>query len=445
MANLVRALRRRAAILSWLLASPFAVAAAGQAPQPAPQPGPPLTLEAAVAQARANSQAYLSAVTTAQLAAEDVTQSRAALLPSVNGFGQYIRTQPNGTPSGVFVSNDGPNLYNVWANVHGEIFSPGKWAEYRGAAAASALAKAKADVAARGIVATVVQNYYGLAAAIRKAASAQLSLTEARQFLGITQQLEAAGEAAHSDVIKAQIQVAERERDLSEAELNVLKTRLGLTVLIYPDFRDDVAIVDDLEAPPPLPPLNTINAAANVGNPDLRAAQATVQQETFGRSVARGAVLPDLSVDYFYGINANQFAIYNEEHQRLLGSVAQIQLSVPLWTWGAAQSKLRQAELKIQQAKADLTLTERQLLANQRTFYAEAQTAASQVASLRTSLDLAAESLRLTVLRYQAGEVTVLEVADAQTTLQQARNAYDDGLVRYRVALAALQTLTGTL
>ena len=38
-----------------------------------------------------------------------------------------------------------------------------------------------------------------------------------------------------------------------------------------------------------------------------------------------------------------------------------------------------------------------------------------------------------------------LEVVDAQTTLIQARNAYGDGLVRYRVALAALQMLTGTL
>ena len=45
----------------------------------------------------------------------------------------------------------------------------------------------------------------------------------------------------------------------------------------------------------------------------------------------------------------------------------------------------------------------------------------------------------------EAGDATVLEVVDAQTTLIQARNAYDDGLVRYRVALAALQTLTGTL
>ena len=67
------------------------------------------------------------------------------------------------------------------------------------------------------------------------------------------------------------------------------------------------------------------------------------------------------------------------------------------------------------------------------------------MASLRESLDLATESLRLTVLRYEAGEVSVLEVVDAHTTLVDARNAYNDGLVRYRVALAALQTLTGTL
>jgi outer membrane protein TolC len=64
---------------------------------------------------------------------------------------------------------------------------------------------------------------------------------------------------------------------------------------------------------------------------------------------------------------------------------------------------------------------------------------------LKSSLDLAADNLRLTVLRYQAGESTALEVVDAQSILTQARNAYSDGLARYRVALATLQTLTGNL
>jgi outer membrane protein TolC len=61
----------------------------------------------------------------------------------------------------------------------------------------------------------------------------------------------------------------------------------------------------------------------------------------------------------------------------------------------------------------------------------------------RHTEELAAESLRLTLLRYEAGEATILELVDAQSTLTLARNAYDDGLVRYRVALANLQTLTG--
>ena len=162
-------------------------------------------------------------------------------------------------------------------------------------------------------------------------------------------------------------------------------------------------------------------------------------------------MLPSVSFDYFYGINANEFATHssptpeNPSGVNLLGSSAQIQLNVPLWTWGAAQSKVKQAQLRAQAARSDLTLAQRQLQASVGTFHREAEVARDQVASLRESLDLSTESLRLTLLRYQAGEVSVLEVVDAQTTLIQARNAYDDGLVRYRVALAALQTLTGTL
>ena len=395
-------------------------------------------------QARANSQQFRSAQLASDLAAEDKKQARAALLPSVNGFSQYIYTQPNGTPSGVWVPNDGPRVYAMWLNVHGDVFSLQKWSEYRAAAAGEAVARAKADIATRGLVATIVQNYYGLVAAQRKLANAQQGLREAQQFLDITQKQENGGEVAHSDVIKAQIQVTQRTRDAQDAELALLKSRLGLSVLVFPDFRDTFSVVDDLQAMVPLLPLDRSEGDGRDQQP-RSAAEASVQQETLGVGVARGGVLPSVSFDYFYGINANEFATYDPEGHRLLGSVAQVQLTVPLWNWGAAQSKLKQAQLRVQAAKSDLTLAQRQLQANISTFHREAEIARDQVASLRESLDLSTESLRLTLLRYQAGEVSVLEVVDAQTTLIQARNAYDDGLVRYRVALAALQTLTGTL
>jgi outer membrane protein TolC len=398
-----------------------------------------------LAQARSNAQQFRAAELAFQLAIEDRKQARAALFPALSEFSQYIRTQPNGTPSGVFVANDGPNIYNTWLTVHGDVFAPGRWADYRAASAAEAVARARADVAGRGLVATIVQNYYTLIAAMHKAISAQQSLQEAEQLLDITQRLETGGEVAHSDVLKAQIQVTQRRREAQEAELTVIKSRLGLSVLVFPDFRENFAVVDDLHDAMPLPALEGVKAAAAAYSPDVRSAEASVRQEVSGVSLARSGVLPSISFDYFYGINANQFAIYNPEGNRLLGSVVQAQMTVPLWNWGATQSKLRQAQLRVQQARTDLTLAQRQLQANVAIFHREAEAASDQVTSLRESLDLATETLRLTLLRYQAGEVSILEVVDGQTTLIQARNAYDDGLVRYRVALAALQTLTGTL
>ena len=430
-----------------LLAAVLRVAAPA-AGQPAAQPAaaaPPLTLQAVLDLARANSQQFRAAQLASDLAAEDRKQAKAALLPSVSGFSQYIYTQSNGTPSGVWVPNDGPNVYAMWLNVHGDVFSYAKWAEYKATAASDALARAKADAATRGLVAAIVQNYYGLVAAQRKLASGQQGLHEAQQFLDITKKQEAGGEVAHSDVVKAQIQVSQRGRDAQDAELAVLKTRLGLSVLVFPDFRDTFSVIDDLQTIGPLPPLAALKESAEANSPEVRAAQASVQQESSGAEIARGGVLPSVSFDYFYGINANEFATYDPEGRRLLGSVAQVQLNVPLWTWGAAQSKMKQAQLRVTAAKGDLTLAQRQLQASITTFHREAENARDQVASLQESLDLSTESLRLTLLRYQAGEVSVLEVVDAQTTLIQARNAYDDGLVRYRVALAALQTLTGTL
>jgi outer membrane protein TolC len=443
----------RLLIAGLLAAAPAAGSAPAGEQQPTPAPATaapvtsdgPLTLQAVLDQARANSQQFRSAQLASDLAAEDKKQARAALLPSLSGFSQYIYTQPNGTPSGVWVPNDGPRVYAMWLNVHGDVFSLSKWAEYHGAAAAEAVARAKADVAGRGLVATIVQNYYSLVSTQRKFASAQQGLLEARQFLDITQRQENGGEVAHSDVVKAQIQVAQRTRDAQDAELAVLKSRLGLSVLIFPDFRDTFTVADDLQAMAPLLPLTDLKASAVTSSPDLRVAELSVQQETLGVGVARGGALPSVSFDYFYGINANDFATYDPEGHRLLGSVAQVQLNVPLWNWGAAQSKLKQAQLRVQAARSDLTLAQRQLQANVSMFHREAEIARDQVASLRASLDLSTESLRLTLLRYQAGEVSVLEVVDAQTTLIQARNAYDDGLVRYRVALAALQTLTGAL
>ena len=136
---------------------------------------------------------------------------------------------------------------------------------------------------------------------------------------------------------------------------------------------------------------------------------------------------------------------YEVTGRKNLGYVAQAALNIPIWNWGTTRSRIKQAEYKQEQARLDLSMARKSLDSAGAAAYAEAQGAARQIASLRASVDLAAESLRLTVLRYQAGEGTALEVVDARNTLLLSRNGYDDGLARYRVAAANLRLLMGTL
>jgi outer membrane protein TolC len=445
--------------LSRLSAFIALLALVGSTPAQTPQAPLTITLQDALARARQYGTQIQSANINALLAREDRAQAKAATLPSLNAFNQFIYTEANGTPSGVYVANDGVHVYNEQAQVHQELLSLVRHGEIRRAMAAEAVAKAKAEVAVRGLNATVIQDYYAIVSAQRRFANAQTSLRESDQFLDISQKQEKGGEVAHADVIKAQITQQQRQRDLQDADLNIEKARIALGVLIFPDFRSDYAVDDDLQPPSNLlVPFPEARAKATATSPDLRAAQAEIEEAGYDINVARYAFLPSLGVDFFYGIDANQFAASASNvddtgravlpqatmaNRQNLGYSAQVTLNIPVWNWGATRSKIKQAELRRQQAELDLTLAQRTLQGNVASAYREAQTAQAQLDSLRGSSDLSAESLRLTLLRYQAGEANALEVVDAQTTLAQARNAYDDGLARLRMATANLQILTG--
>jgi outer membrane protein TolC len=415
---------------------------------PAPAPATPavrLTLEDAIGRARKNSTQFQAAQTDAAIVRQDRYQAAAALLPTVTYNNQTIYTQGNGPGTTVrFIANNAVHEYISQADLH-ESIDLQSISNFRRVSAASALAKARAEIASRGLVVTVVQNYYAVAAAQLKLEAAKRNADEGDRFLKLTQDLEKGGEVAHSDVIKAELQMQERRRQLLEAQLGLLNARLDFAVLIFPDFNDNFELAEDLHASVPLPTLAEVQQRAARDNPDLRAALALVQQTGHEVTGARAGYLPSLSFDYFYGIDATRFAVNNEIGLSNLGSSVLATVNIPIWNWGATQSRIKQAELRRAQAQRELSFTQRKLLAEIKSLYAEADTALNELSGLSRSAELSAESLRLTTLRYRGGEATVLEVVDAQTTFAQANAAYQDGAVRYRVALANLQTLTGVL
>ena len=462
------------AALGVILALPYSHAAAQEAPSTPPaesdvqllqpkgadQAAQPttVTLKDALERARKLDPTVLSAVSDAKSAREDRIQAKNGLLPSLTGTSQYLNTQGNGiTPDGRFVTNDGIHVYRDWAVLHQDL-SPGvlMGTGFTRAKAAEALASAKAEIARRGLAVTVTKSYYGLVVAQRKYATAQAGLDQAKHFMDITTDLEHQGQAPHSDALKAEIQYRIQKQAFDEAKFAMEDSRLGLSVILFPDFNVNFTVVDDLDSAPALPPFPEVQEMAEKQNPDMRVAIETAREADLDVKLAKTAFLPTITVEADYGIEANCFGLHcsqaafdsvnNPEFRNLpsLGYFLTASLTVPIWDWGTLRSKLHQAEYKQESAKSALSLAKRTDVSELYATYDEALIARGALEESRRTAELATESLRLTQLRYQGGAAPASDVVDSETTLVTARNAYADAQIRYRTLLANLQTFTGS-
>lgn len=417
-------------------------------------PSAPLTLDEAIRRAEANEPNFAAAFAEGRATALERKDAVAGMLPTAIYHNQYLFTQSNKTQAvttqggvseslPVFIANNAIHEYYSQGSIT-ETVGLSKLAALRTADANAARAAAELEVARRGLVQTVVTLYYTSGSANQKIAVAQRALDEANRFVDVTTKRENAREAAHADVIKARLSQQQRERELDDAKLAADKARLELGVLLFPNPTALYTLAPPGD-PPVLPDRASIEADAKKNNPEIRSALAGVQASQAAALTAKAGLLPDLSLNFTYGIDAPQFATHGPDGARNLGYSAGGTLDIPVWDWLTSARKVKEAEIRGQAAKTTLSNAQRRLLADLVEYYDEADVARRQLASLDASVADARESLRLTNLRYENGEGTVLDVVDAQNTLISAENAQADGVVRYQTALAQLQTLTGRL
>jgi outer membrane protein TolC len=419
----------------------------------------PISLQEAIHRAQAVETTYGAAAAEAGIAAAQREIARSTLLPGIVYHNQYLytqgtldrdadlsRTAPNGQSTSPvrFIANNAVHEY-LSQGVVSETIGGAGLADYRRAGADAAAARARLEVSRRGLVVTVVESYYSVLASDARVAVANRALTEANRFGAITRQREAGGEVAHADVVRADLQQQQRQRELNDAVLAADKARVEMGVLLFPDPTTPYTLAAALDPMPPLPTRAEIDTAAKSNNPDVRAALEELRSAAFDVASARFGYAPDLTLNYSYGIDAPQFAIHGPDGTRNLGYSAFATLDIPVWDWFATHNRVKQTTIRRTQAKAQLTFTQRRLIASLDELYKEASTAHAQMTLLDQSVQTATQSLQLTNLRYSAGEGSVLEVVDAQNSLVSAESSRADGAVRYYLALANLQTLTGNM
>jgi outer membrane protein TolC len=424
-----------------------------------------ITLVEAMRRAQANEPTYAAAVAASRSAELDKLISRAGLLPSVRLYGQGTYSQPNGVytegdagepsaPLPRFVSNDSRPREYIAQGVVEETLGLAQSAAVRRSNAAAARAVAEQEIARRGLVVTVTGLFYGSLAADGKLAVAEDARKEALDFTKLTNDREQEREAAHADVVKAQLVGQQRDRDFVDAKLAAEKAHLELGVLLFSDPGTPCTLSEQ-QSDAPLASREEVEHSAANNNPELKSALAALEASKADVQAAWGALLPTVGLNFTYGIDANRFAANgplvddavhpNGIQARNLGYSAGVTVNMPLWDWLASEHKVKQSMVRSDATREALNAAQRRLIAQLDELYSEVQVARDQLASLDASVDTAAESLRLTKLRYSAGEATVQEVVDAQTAYVSAANAREDGRVRYAMARAELATIAGTI
>lgn len=407
---------------------------------PPAAPTSPMSLSTALSTAMQQVSAFRQAEIDEQIAAEDLRQARAALLPRArDSFTITYNSRAPGTNNPTFIASNAVHEYQNLIGVTGDL-GVGMFAAVRRSRALLEAARAGTDIARRALVRGVSEAYYGAALATAKRRAADQSLAAAQEFERVTDLNYQAGEVPEVDAIRARLQTAARREDLANALQAEAIANASLGTLLGAGITNAVTIE-------PLP--QTIDpreveslAIANIPRrPEFRQLEAQVRAAEADIGVSRGELLPHITYSVDTGFDTDMLnADVLREHK---GILATANVNIPIFDWGLSFSKVRQAQMRARGARLQHDLVIRDLYLQYATARQEAMTAAERVDNARSAVADAERNMEISISRYRAGEGTIVEATDALNQLATQRLALQQSLFDYQIALAHLMEAVG--
>jgi outer membrane protein len=395
----------------------LAGAAAGQDP-------PVLTLERARQLAVEHAPAAVGAEAAARSARADLLQVRGALLPSfgLNSIYSNSSNQRFDQTTGQLVSES----YTAQVSGSYEIFSGGRrLAQLRAAGAGLDAAEARSREQAYVVVLRATEAYYAAAAASDLVAVADQRLERANQQAEFARNRYEVGTATTSDVLRAEIEMANAELAAMEARVALRSTslELGRLVGVAGEVRtDDEALPGSA---PVLPALAALVERGLRSSPAVLAAEAGHASRRAERLAAYTPYIPSLRATGGYDWFAYDFP--PDQRSWSLRLVA----SVPLFNGFQREAAVMRAAAAEDAAAAqlrDATIATRVAVESA---VQEIELAGHRLQVSERTVELAREDLRVQEERYQIGAATILDLQASQVTLAESEVA----VVRARQAL----------
>jgi len=393
---------------------------------------------------------------------EGMVQSRAVLLPQINGSVSF--NDSHGTQSGTQTLLDpsgNPILVDTSSHTAGRsrtdqvgltqvLFDLGKFSQLRASKASAAAAEAQYAAAEQDLIVRVATAYFTVlndedqlryAEANQKALQKQLDAAQAKYSVGLS---------AITDADSARAQEAAAAAAVIQARTTLYNDREALAQITGKAPVDLKVLTDKLPLNPPEPDdAEAWVKTALASNPSLQAQRDQVTAAQHDITTARAGHLPTLNASVSYSRNPSwgglDFTGQMRPDSRSTGTTVGLVLDVPLFAGGGTQSRVRQAIAQRDQAGDVLEQDRRQIVANTRNAFNSIRAGISQVQAQKEAVISAQKALQSTQAGYEVGSQTIIDVLFAQQTLFQAESNYSAARHAYVINQLNLEFAAGTL
>jgi len=441
---------------SWLCAA---------APTLRAQAAPPpdtirLTISGALGRAASLGEEVKLARSQVDFAGTQVKAARSAVFPALDGSFNYLRTYaspfqvkssaPADTANPIFaLFKNLPfgrvNQYTANLTATQTLFSPKLGIAMRVATEFESAARFTLREQMAEEEFQVRSAYVGALLAHELEASAEEAVAQAQRFLESERLRLSAGAGSELDVLRAEVSLENLRPQLMDAQNAASIAMLNLKRLINVPLAAPLVLTTPLDAPPAAVSMGSTDPAAVVA--ERSAVHAEEQQVRIANELVKGAISQYLpSIDFRMSLGR---IMYPQQVFALNGTDwltdwnASVTLKVPLFNGFKRDADLSQARIGLQQEQYRLAQLRESVQLQYQQAVGERERAAASITARQRTVDQAQRVYDLTVLRYDQGMASQLEVTDARLSLLQARANRAQAIAQYYIADASVQRARG--
>lgn len=370
-------------------------------------------------------------------ALEDVKQSQAALLPSLNlSTSQNVNYTPwpqqgRATVADGYVQSSVDKVY-----YNGSYSLSGNWTVWNGSKnrnnvklnkVAAEQARLDSATTANNVLEQIAQLYVQILYSNEAIAVTKESLKTSRTNEQRGKTMVEVGKMSKADLAQLTAQRAQDEYAIVEAESNLrnYKRQLKELLQITSDEEFDVAVpstTDDmaLEA---VPALNDVYAASLEQRPEIKNAKLGIESSDLGIKVAKAGRMPTVSLNAGVmtstsSMSDNAWGTQMKNNFSLGGGVT---VSIPLFDNRQTKTAVNKAKLQKQSYLLDLQDKQTTLYSTIENYWLQAVTNQNKFKAARVSTESAQASYELLSEQFKQGLKNTVELMTGKTNLLQAQ------------------------